>query len=395
MQYIGFTMDGSEYAIPILKVQEIINVPPLTKMPQAPPYVKGITNLRGRVIPVMNLRRIIGWADGVGAPSGGKVIVLTSGRITFGILVDGIAGVVDVDDSDIEHPADLNAADAVSGVAKFGDRLLVMLDVRKLIPMEDLELFEDEVCSVTEAGDKVELVKKVDGMGGEMFVKEIVDAKDFFERKGLDLNDPRFALFDDMVDFMNAATNRDYEKADRAIQNIFTKGRGDLYKEVGKVTRKLHDSIKCFKEAIDPRLKDIATTDMPRAVDRLNYVIEKTEEAANRTLVLAEKYIMSMDDFSSHVRNLDGPEESVAFLKTYKGQLETDLMDVITTQSFQDITGQSIRKVIKVVGDIEDELVRLITTFGVKMEDLSGGRETEEEKVSQSDVDDLLRDFGF
>ncbi len=56
MQYIGFMMNSNEYSIPILKVQEIVNVPSVTKLPQAPHYIEGITNLRGRIRPVVNLR---------------------------------------------------------------------------------------------------------------------------------------------------------------------------------------------------------------------------------------------------------------------------------------------------------------------------------------------------
>ncbi len=53
MQYIGFTMNGNEYTIPILKVQEIVNLPHLTRLPQVPHYIEGVTNLRGRIIPIV------------------------------------------------------------------------------------------------------------------------------------------------------------------------------------------------------------------------------------------------------------------------------------------------------------------------------------------------------
>lgn len=395
MQYIGFIMNNSEYTIPILKVQEIINLPQVTKMPQSPHYIEGITNLRGRIIPVVNLKKLVrlNGEDSVGE----KVIVVTSGRVTFGVLVDGITGVVDIEDSEIEPTENIMRADIeqVSGVAKVNDRLITILDAKKLIPMEDMSIFEDEVFEVKESGDKVEVLKKIEGMGGEMTIKEVMDAKDFFEKKGITANDPRYALFDEMVSFMNAVAGQDYDKADSAIQNIMGKGQSDLFKEVGKVTRKLHDSIRSFKEAIDPRLKDMAITDMPSAIDKLQFVIEKTEDAANKTMGIVEKYIIGMDDLAGHIRNLKEPEESVAYLKDFKNSLEDDFTEILTAQSFQDITGQTIKKVIKLVGDIEEELVKLIATFGVKIEE---GRKVEiitPEKVSQEDVDDLLKDFGF
>lgn len=395
MQYIGFIMNNSEYTIPILKVQEIINLPQVTKMPQSPHYIEGITNLRGRIIPIVNLKKLVRLNGGDSA--GEKIIVVTSGRVTFGVLVDGITGVVDIEDSEIEPTENIMKAhiEQVSGVAKVNDRLITILDAKKLIPMEDMSIFEDEVFEVKESGDKVEVIKKIEGMGGEMTVKEVMDAKDFFEKKGIGTNDPRYALFDDMVSFMNAVAGQDYDKADSAIQNIMGKGQSDLFKEVGKVTRKLHDSIRSFKEALDPRLKDMAVTDMPNAVDKLQFVIEKTEDAANKTMGIVEKYIMGMDKLASHIRNLKEPEESVNYLKEFKGGFEDDLTEILTTQSFQDLTGQTIKKVIKLVGDIEEELVKLIATFGVKIEHGAKAEAAAPEEVSQSGVDDLLKDFGF
>lgn len=397
MQYIGFMMNNNEYTIPILKVQEIINKPSVTKLPQAPYYIEGISNLRGKVIPIVNLKKLMNISDNQG---GEKVIVLSSGKITFGVLIDGITGVVSILDSEIEPAENFMKAhiDQVQGVAKVNDRLIILLDTKKLIPMEDMSLFDDEIFEIEKTTDegKIEVTKHIETIGGTVTIKEIKDAKDFFEKKGIDMHDPRYALFDDMLKFMDAIAIGDNESADTAIQAMLQKGQGDLFKEVGKITRKLHDSIRSFKEAVDPKLKDLTTTDMPDAIDKLHFVIEKTEEAANKTMSIVEKYILNMDDLANHIRNIKEPEESVAFLKDFKNQLEDDLTEIITTQSYQDLTGQTIKKVIKLVGEIEAELIRLIKSFGVKIDT---AKVTEEEmtpeKVSQAGVDDLLKEFGF
>ena len=397
MQYIGFTMNGNEYTIPILKVQEIVNLPHLTRLPQVPHYIEGVTNLRGRIIPIVNLKKLVGLG---GDSLGEKVIVVTSGRIIFGVLIDAITGVITIEDSAIEPPTDFNTSDIVSGVAKVGEKLIVLLDTKKLIPLEDMSMFEDEIFEVNNEevkneDDQLQVVRKVDGTGQERLVNDVCNAINFLTRQGIDTSDPRYALYDEMVGFMNAISVQDYEKADSAIQGILKKGQNDLYREVGKVTRKLHDSIRSFKEALDPKLRDMAVTEMPNAVDQLNAVIERTEAAANKTMGIVEKYILIMDGLGSHIRNLKEPEESVKYLKTFKAGLEDDLTEILTTQSFQDLTGQSIKKVIKLVGDIEDELVKLITTFGVKPELRSSENVTAPEKVSQEDVNELLNDFGF
>jgi chemotaxis protein CheZ len=395
-QHIGFHLNDSEYSIPILKVREIINMPEITRMPQSLSYIEGVTNLRGRIIPIVNLKKLVHLGNEENP--GVKVIVVASGSMAFGVLVDGISGVIAIEESDIEPPERFMSSnmEQIEGVAKLKDRLVVLLDTRRLIPGEDLGAFEDVIVDVKESGNgTVEVAKKVQGIAGETIVKETRDAKDFFEKRGMHPNDPRYMIVDDLISFMDAISANDYEKADQAIQSIVKKGQSELFTEVGKVTRKMHDSIKSFREALDPKLKDMASIEMPNAVDRLEYVISKTEEAANKTLGIVEKHLLKMDDISAHIRKLNGPEESISYLKTFKNGLEDDLTEVLTTQSFQDLTGQTIKKVIKLVGEIEAELVRLIATFGVKVEAGAAAEVPVAEQISQSGVDDLLKDFGF
>ncbi len=396
-QYIGFNLNNTEYTLPIIKVREIINIPEITRMPQSLPYIEGVANLRGSIIPVVNIKKLVNLDDD-GRP-GSKVIIVASGSISFGIVVDGITGVINIEDSAIE-PSDRilnNNAGQVKGVAKLKDRLVVLLDTMKLIPCDDISAFEDIIVDIknTDNGDKVEVTKKIHTIAGESNIKEVCDAKEFLEKRGISAKDTKFLLFDDMVSFIDAISNQDYQKADNAIENILKKGQGDLFNEVGRVTRKLHDSVRSFKDALDPRIKDMANVEVPDAIDRLNFVIEKTEDAANKTMGIVEKHLMQMDELSANIRRLNGPDDAVNFLKNYKNDLEDDLSELITTQSFQDLTGQTIKKVIRLVGDLEEELVRMITTFGLKAESSAASDNTAHEKVSQTDVDDLLKEFGF
>ncbi|MEJ5226379.1 protein phosphatase CheZ [Thermodesulfovibrio sp.] len=392
-QCIGFLLNENEYIIPILKVQEIIKIPQITKMPGVPFYVEGVTNLRGRVIPVVNLKRILSLPED---SSGSKVVVISTGKITFGALVDNITGVVNIDEDKIEPAEEFlqHGQNQIEGVARVDDRLLIIIDIKKLIPSEDQALFEEEIVDIIEDGEKVEVVKKVSSIGGEMTVTEVLDPLKLYESKGITKDDPKYALIEEITNFMNAVSQGDYGKADSIMNSIIQKSQSDLFKEVGKVARKLHDSLKSFREALDPRLKEIATQQMPRAVDQLQMVIDKTEEAANKTMEIVEKYILKMDDLANHIREIQGPEASVNFIKDFKNSLEDDLTEILTTQSFQDLTGQVLKKVINLVGDLEVELLKLITTFGLKIEEKKTVPK-EVEKVSQEDVDDLLKEFGF
>ncbi len=391
MQYIGFTLGVNECTIPLLKVREIINIPTITRMPQSPPYIEGLTNLRGNIIPLVNLKKLINQD---GNNTSDKVIVISDGKTNLGILVDGITGVINIEDSAIEPAEDILNKENInyfSGVAKLPDRLVCLLDTKKLFFFDDMSIFEACNDIMEEKGEQsfksvpINIPKEV---------KEYSSIKDFTEKMGIDEYDPRYLIFTDLINFMNAVANQDYIEADKAIQNIMKKGQSGLFAEVGKITRKLHDSLTSFKESIDPKFKEIATVEVPNAIDKLQFVIEKTEEAANKTLGVVEKYILSMDELASHIRNIKEPEDSITYLKGFKNSLEDDLTEILTAQSFQDITGQTLKKVIKLVGDIEEELVRLIKSFGLKIEqrDII---ETASTNISQNDVDNLLKEFGF
>jgi len=396
-QFIGFQLHTGEYAIPIIKVREIITMPEITHLPDSPSYFEGITNLRGNVIPVVNIKQLMSIPENGAIPQ--KVIVISCGRMTFGILVDGITGVVSIDEASVESPETMphGRADQIEGVAKIGSRLIVLLEPKKLIPLQDHMLLEDGVVEVKKSATAgiVEVTKTVQTSGGAIQVMELQKTKEVIAAKYPDPDDPRLLLFDDMVVFLNAVTAHDYAKADETIQKIIMESQGDLYNEVGKVTRKLHDAVKSFKDSIDPKLSELAKNDMPNAVDRLHFVITKTEEAANKTMSIVEKYIMKMDEVADQIRKVQGPPETISYLKAFKNELEDDLTVILTTQSFQDLTGQTIKKVIELVAELEAELVKLIATFGVTIAPEAASKGPKPEQVNQSDVDDLLKNFGF
>jgi len=394
-QYIGFTLGGEEYSIPILKVREIINLPAMTRLPRAPEYIEGVTNLRGHVVPIVNIKKIV--RVGEGTDGGGKVIILANGRVTFGILVDGITGVIGIDESAIE-PADRileGSSDRLLGLAKCQERLVALLDTAKILPADSLEMFEENALEVQEGGvGKAEAVTAVHAAEGEDRSRELRDAREFLNRK-IEGNDPNHRILATILDFMEAATVKDYRGAETALERISELSSEGLYREVGKVTRRLHDSLKSFREAIEPKISSFAANDMPDAIDRLQFVMDKTEEAANKTMGIVEKHLLRMDELAGSIRRLREPEDAVKYLKEFKNTLEDDLTEIITTQSFQDITGQTIKKVIRLVSEIEKELAGMVAAFGVKVDPGSKAKGPPRETVSQAGVDDLLKEFGF
>ena len=221
------------------------------------------------------------------------------------------------------------------------------------------------------------------------------------------------------------------EKADALIAEIQNPINSELFAEIGKLTRQLHDSLTNFQ--VDSRLNDLATEDIPDAKERLNYVITRTEEAANKTMDVVESIFPVVDNIGEQVRTVNpswtklmNNEIDLKEFKTLCGDINTLLLtteketvhihslmtDVLMAQDFQDLTGQVIRKVIDLVREVEDSLINMLTAFGVtadqtqtksvlKMKDnlVEGpivNKENRDDIVEDQDVvDDLLSSLGF
>lgn len=133
MQHIGFKLNDKEYTIPILKVREIINSPDLTKLPLVPHYVEGVTNHKGKVVAVVNLKKLVGL-DVDGHSKGDKVMVVGSEQMRFGFFVDSITGVLDISESEARTPSQNEFACSMN----INNRALTCLDTKRLIPQEDV-----------------------------------------------------------------------------------------------------------------------------------------------------------------------------------------------------------------------------------------------------------------
>lgn len=140
MQHIGFTLNDKEYTIPILRVKEIIKSPSITRLPLVPLYVEGVTNLRGKILAVLNLKKLVGLDGGT---VGDKVVVVASGRVRFGFFVDTITGLITIDDSEITSACDMRTKH-LECVVQVGNRLVTPLNPKELIPTEDVSLKDEK-----------------------------------------------------------------------------------------------------------------------------------------------------------------------------------------------------------------------------------------------------------
>ncbi len=151
-KYLTFCLAGEEYGISILKVKEIIGMMPVTVVPQTPKYIKGVINLRGKVIPVVDLRLkfSIEAAEYTERTCIIVVEITATGRtILMGIVVDSVSEVLNIKAADIEATPSFGTklnTEYILGMAKAGGSIKILLDIDKILSVEELQA-ADKVAS--------------------------------------------------------------------------------------------------------------------------------------------------------------------------------------------------------------------------------------------------------
>lgn len=217
------------------------------------------------------------------------------------------------------------------------------------------------------------------------------------------------------------------EEAAAALEKLAKLREIELFQEIGKLTRELHDALNNFH--IDDRIASLTSSEIPDAKARLNHVINMTEQAADKTLTAIEEALprseqlekrslalkrdwdrfrsrdMKVEEFRGLSVEID---EFLSWTENNATQIHKGLHDIMMAQDFQDLTGQIIRRVITMVHEVEGHLVRLIRVSGGKVVQ----QQTEESRIKaegpqipglgktdvcagQDDVDDLLSSLGF
>jgi len=417
-QYIGFRLDGSDFAVDILKVREIVRGEDPTPVPCADPRVRGVINLRGEVIAVFDP------GSGSREAADGHVMVLCHGERTAGLRVDTITGVVRIAEDRIEPvstPPDASASLPVTRVARVGrDGLVLLPDLGKIfggVPSRSGGAHAG-------AGKKEEETeeRKEEPMP-EPSTHSLPEAKTAVppapargESAPVDAETAR-RLFQEVQMLMDSLAGGDMDAAEKAVDAIARLSEKKLFDEVGNLTRNLHESLKEFRKALDPKIRSMATQDVPEAADNLEQVIAMTAQAADKTLNVVEEgqaEVAAMKALVQEIRQrarslresgADAGEVSAleAAAGAFEGHLDRTLAgytEIIMSQGFQDLTGQIIRRIIKLVHELEEQLVKLIRNFGVEIQpepaaeaELKGP--VSDTRIDQNDVDELLSSFGF
>jgi len=144
LQLVSFRVGSEEFGLDILRVQEIIRVQQLTRVPNSPGFIEGVINLRGKVIPVVSLRKIFGLGPAE-QDKQARIVVIEMGGTVVGFLVDSVSEVVRLPAGTVEPPPRLGKVkrEYVSGVGKLENRLLILLDVERLMTDSEAQFASD------------------------------------------------------------------------------------------------------------------------------------------------------------------------------------------------------------------------------------------------------------
>ncbi|HET6436005.1 MAG TPA: chemotaxis protein CheW [Xanthomonadaceae bacterium] len=147
-EYLTFTLGAEEYGVDILKVQEIRGYDAVTRLPEAPDYIKGVINLRGLIVPVVDMRVKFGLANADYGPTT-VMIVLNVGQRVVGMVVDAVSDVLQLDAAQVSAVPDLagSAIDRkfLTGIGLVDERMLVLIDIERLMTSAEMGLVAEAV----------------------------------------------------------------------------------------------------------------------------------------------------------------------------------------------------------------------------------------------------------
>jgi purine-binding chemotaxis protein CheW len=154
IKVVSFRLGTEEYGVDIAQAQEVIRMVEITHVPRAPRFMEGVINLRGQLIPIIDLRTRFGMAR-IEKTKSSRIVVTDIGSKRVGIIVDSVSEVIDIPIENIEDAPEMIAGigtEYIQGVGKVADRLIIMLDLTMVITTDerrDLELLDPQLTAST------------------------------------------------------------------------------------------------------------------------------------------------------------------------------------------------------------------------------------------------------
>jgi purine-binding chemotaxis protein CheW len=154
-QYLTFLLSGEMYAVGILNVKEIIEYGNLTEIPMMPAFIRGVINLRGSVVPVVDLSARFGHTQSeIGKRTCIVIVEVRQGddKNDLGIMVDAVSEVLEIPGSEIEPPPSFGAkirADFIAGMGKIGGKFVILLDIQRVLSVDEMAVLADVTGQAT------------------------------------------------------------------------------------------------------------------------------------------------------------------------------------------------------------------------------------------------------
>lgn len=378
-QLIGFRLGPERFGIDISRIHEIIKPLPLTVVPDMPPGFSGVIHLRDQVVVIADLHARFGFPR-PDPTKESRIIVLAGTSRKIGVMVDAVSEVVRLTPAMIDpSPAftDGVSVEFIEGIGKLGEELLTVLNVDTLFPQTTAPALDRAVEEHMAAGDEEPQDPPAEPAAGMTMVNE-----DMMEELG--------------------------RKAETGTH---------LYQDIGELARYINMAHKSFAE-IAPQSQNIKVKakDLPTANDLLIKVTEDTETATMKVMANTEETVGAVTDLTHLVNEIEEavPASSDAragisdLAERMRGELaniQNVQDDTIVALSFQDLTGQKIKQVIALMGEVEERILKLVVEYGAakaeqataevekKLQDLKEDQEVP--GLRQDRVDDLLAEFGF
>ncbi len=447
-RYLVFRLDEVNYGLQVTVVQEIVQMTEITKIPKAPDYIRGILSLRGKTMPAIELRRQFKLQS---VEDTGKTCIIVvdiptpHGSLRAGLIVDEVAEVLDLAEEHFAPPPDLGREERgrfIRAIGVVGENITVLLDLEKLLGLTEMELHAlgsqaHAADAEPEAGaeqapppeappatgeprkspDEPEIVRHVTGL-----LRQMPEGSPEYEATS--------GMLEKIQEFIDVVHNAGKKELDEMLAK-FDLSEQPLLQELGKLVRRFHTEITTVGTDFTARLGQIAEHDMASATQRLEHIMEMTEEAANTTMTLAEGMIVTLSsqeapaatilkrmDKALAAKNLEPEANRIVkqAAKVLKQKLEADsaqqdkLTEILMAQGYQDLTGQVVQKIVSLLNQLEGELLELVKVFGTTKAAAQpdGARadtgppalegplsEKSEVKQSQDEVDSLLDSLGF
>lgn len=365
-QLISFNIGEEKFAIEISDIYEINRFEHINRIPEMPPHFLGVIDLRGSVIPVVNLADKLGIQN-KSISKDTRIIIVGFNNDKIGILVDGVSEVIRTSISSLERPPSVFQgvdSEYVSGIIRNNKQLIIVLDLPRL--------FKDFLQLVTEPAQ--------------------INSEEISNYEPLILQEEyNNEAMKNIVEVTKAMAEGDFH------QEVDEK----IYGQIGELARYINTTIKKL-QAIEPNMAHVTGT-IPEASLQLADIAKSTEKATHVIMEHVEQVLDSQDVILDKVEAIETGGDAIKAASEIR-QIVLDnkeaMMEIITGLSFQDITGQKIKAIINLIGEVEKRIIQLIITFGIQTkenvdENISKIEFTQNDTLKQDLVDNILKEFGF